>query len=128
MKKIMVNLDKNMISKSSSKTTKKKGTKKKAKVVMPKLSNMYCPSNMTLEGWQVALRQQQAEKENFSVIQDDERYNPGVYRVINPASRNEYKVVYRGKDSMWNFCSCYDFKTSQLGTCKHLEAVKMWTR
>lgn len=48
--------------------------------------------------------------------------------MINPTTHNEYKVVYRGKGSTWNYCSCYDFKTSQLGTCKHLEAVKMWAR
>lgn len=106
----------------------KKTKKKRAKVVMPKLNNVSCPSDMTLEGWQVALRQQQAEKENFAISQPDDKYNPGIYSVINPTTRNEYKVVYRGKGSMWNFCSCYDFKTSQLGTCKHLEAVKMWAR
>ena len=33
-----------------------------------------------------------------------------------------------GSDSQWNYCSCYDFKTSQLGTCKHMEAVKLWVR
>lgn len=112
----------------ASKTTKKKATKKRAKVVIPKLNNVSCPSNMTLEEWQIALRQQQAKKELFSVSQVDEKHNPGVYCVVNPMTRNEYKVVYRGKNSLWNFCSCLDYKTSQLGTCKHLEAVKMWTK
>ena len=28
----------------------------------------------------------------------------------------------------WNYCSCMDFKASQLGTCKHLEGVKPWIR
>ena len=95
---------------------------------MPKLNNVSCPSNMTLEVWQIALRQQQAKKELFVISQIDDKYNPGTYSVINPTTRNEYKVVYRGKGSTWNYCSCYDFKTSQLGTCKHLEAVKMWAR
>ena len=35
-------------------------------------------------------------------------------------------MVYRGAASEWNYCSCFDFKTAQLGTCKHLEAVKLW--
>ncbi|MBQ7063223.1 MAG: DEAD/DEAH box helicase, partial [Bacteroidales bacterium] len=39
--------------------------------------------------------------------------------------KEEYKVVYRGENSTWNYCSCMDFKTSQLGTCKHLEAVSL---
>lgn len=34
--------------------------------------------------------------------------------------------MYRGANSEWNYCSCMDFKTSKLGTCKHLEAVKKW--
>ena len=107
----------------------KKGSKtKKAKVVMPKMNNITKPQAMTLEEWQVALRQQQAEKEPFAISMVDEEHCPGEYRVRNAATRNEYKVVYRGKDSVWNYCSCMDFKTSQLGTCKHLEAVKMWTR
>ena len=93
---------------------------------MPKLNNVVKPQSMTLEEWQVALRQQQAEKEFFSISQVDEEYCPGEYRVGNAMTRNEYKVVYRGKNSMWNYCSCMDFKTSQLGTCKHLEAVKLW--
>lgn len=119
--------DKNTNRKSSVKGTKKT-TKKRAKVTIPKYSNLLCPSNMTLEQWQIALRQQQAQKESYDVSSVDEKYCPGVYRVCNLSSQTEYKVVYRGKESLWNFCSCLDFKTSQLGTCKHLEAVKLWTK
>lgn len=111
------------------KATKKKGTKRKrAKVVVPKMNNLFKPSGMSLVEWQIALRKQQAEKETFAISQVDEKFAPGVYRVGNAVTRQEYKVVYRGKDSMWNFCSCFDYKTSQLGTCKHLEAVKLWTK
>lgn len=60
-------------SKLFSKGAKKAGTKKKkAKVVMPKLSNLHCPSDMSLEEWQVALRQQQAKKDSFVITQVDE--------------------------------------------------------
>lgn len=107
---------------------KTKGRRKRAKVVMPKINNMQKPAGMKLEEWQVALRKLQAEKETFAIRMVDEQYAPGEFRVANAATRNEYKVVYRGKDSQWNYCSCYDFKTSQLGTCKHMEAVKLWVR
>lgn len=107
---------------------KTKGRRKRAKVVMPKINNMQKPAGMKLEEWQVALRKLQAEKETFAIRMVDEQYAPGEFRVANAATRNEYKVVYRGKDSLWNYCSCYDFKTSQLGTCKHMEAVKLWVR
>lgn len=116
-------------SKAEKKTGKKKTTKRKrAKVVVPKMTNLYKPENMSLVEWQMALRKQQAEKEAFVVSKVDDVDSSGEYRVENPAKRNAYKVVYRGKDSIWNYCSCMDFKTSQLGTCKHLEAVKLWTK
>ena len=80
---------------------------------------------MTLEEWQCALRRQAAERELLGVAAVDAQLCPGEYRVTNPKSGEEYKVVYRGKTSTWNYCSCMDFKTSQLGTCKHLEAVRL---
>ena len=116
--------------KSKTKPASKKNVKKrkKAKVVIPRMTNVMKPQGMTLVEWQVALRRQQAEKENFIISQVDEKFCPGEYSVKNHLTRNEYKVVYRGKGSVWNYCSCLDFKTSQLGTCKHLEAVKSWLR
>ena len=115
---------------SKTKPASKKNVKKrkKAKVVIPRMTNVMKPQGMTLVEWQVALRRQQAEKENFIISQVDEKFCPGEYSVKNHLTRNEYKVVYRGKGSVWNYCSCLDFKTSQLGTCKHLEAVKSWLR
>lgn len=56
----------------------------------------------------------------------DEEHAPGEYRVRNPKTQQEYKVVYRGAKSQWNYCSCLDFKASRLGTCKHIEALKQW--
>ncbi len=116
--------------KTSSKTSanSKSSKTKKAKVVVPKMNNVVKPQSLSLEEWQVALRQQQAEKEVFTISQVDEEYCPGEYKIGNAITRNEYKVVYRGRNSMWNYCSCMDFKTSQLGTCKHLEAVKLWVK
>jgi hypothetical protein len=31
----------------------------------------------------------------------------------------------RSRDIILNFCSCPDFKTNQLGTCKHIESARM---
>ena len=88
-----------------------------------RLSNTIKPAEMGLEEWQVALRQQQALRERFAI---SEQLSPGEYQVRNPRSRNQYKVIYRGAYSPWNYCSCPDFRTSGLGTCKHVEAVKLW--
>lgn len=103
-------------------------TTKKTKVTTVKVSYHYKPDNLTLEEWQVALRRQAAEKENFQISEIDRKEYPGYYKVMNPVSLGEYRVVYRGRESPWNYCSCMDFKTNQLGTCKHLEAVKLWMR
>nr|SIP56435.1 RNA polymerase-associated protein RapA [uncultured bacterium] len=91
-----------------------------------KVSYHYKPDNLTLEQWQIALRKQAAMKETFSITEINTKEYPGYYKVKNPVSRNEYSVVYRGDESPWNYCSCMDFKVSRLGTCKHLEAVKLW--
>lgn len=101
----------------------KKATKKKKKV---KVSHIVKPENMTLEEWQIKLRKQVTDIEHFDISCVDDVLCPGEYIVHNPEKNNEYKVVYRGANSEWNYCSCMDFKTSRLGTCKHIEAVKKW--
>ncbi len=103
-----------------SKTTKMSKTKRKKKTIKPQISHLYRPGSVDLVTWQIKLRKQMAKTEMLSVSDRE----PGVYDVHNPKSGEEYKVVYRGARSPWNYCSCMDFKTSRLGTCKHLEAVK----
>ena len=91
-----------------------------------KLSHLVKPNGVTLEDWQVMLRMQQASREALDVECVSERYYPGEYRVSSPKSGGVYKVVFRGAKSPWNYCDCMDFKTSQLGTCKHIEAARQW--
>ena len=91
-----------------------------------RLSNTIKPAEMGLEEWQVALRRQQALRERFIISELGPLFSPGEYQVRNPKSRSQYKVIYRGAYSPWNYCSCPDFRTSGLGTCKHIEGVKLW--
>lgn len=91
-----------------------------------RLSHTVKPADMGLEEWQVALRQQQAQRERFTISELSPQFSPGEYQVRNPRTRSQYKVIYRGAYSPWNYCSCPDFRTSGLGTCKHVEAVKLW--
>lgn len=100
-----------------------KATKKKKRLTV---SHIVRPVGLSLKEWQVALRKQMAETEQFAISCVDDKLCPGEYTVSNPKTANEYKVVYRGANSEWNYCSCMDFKTSRLGTCKHVEAVKRW--
>ena len=112
--------------KEAFKGTKGKKTTKKGKGGKHNVSCYVKPENMTAEEWQVKLRKQAAQTERFVVECVDDELCPGEYIVRNPLKNNEYKVVYRGANSAWNYCSCMDFKTSRLCTCKHLEAVKLW--
>src|SRR4029079_16772132 len=45
------------------------------------------------------------------------------YRVTNPDSGGQYTVAVRGLEVGDNTCTCPDFKSNTLGTCKHIEAV-----
>lgn len=111
------------------KNVNKTGNAKKRKTVkQTKISWIVKPEGMTLTEWQIALRKQIAQEEHFGISCVDEKLLPGEYSVKTPKTKQEYKVVYRGAKSEWNYCSCFDFKTAQLGTCKHLEAVKLWIR
>ena len=99
----------------------KKSTKKKKKKEIPYHRR---PEGMAMEKWQIALRKQFVHDNDFSI----EKISPEIvyadYLVSNPASRNIYKVALRSPGHLGqNFCNCYDFRVSRLGTCKHVEAV-----
>src|SRR5574344_2011172 len=104
----------------------RKSTDKTGKTGKRKLSNLVKPDQMGVEEWPIELRKQIAIEENFGINYVNKLLCPGEYLVSNSQTRSDYKVVYRGVKSKWNYCSCMDFKTSQLGTCKQIEAVKLW--
>ena len=81
------------------------------------------PSEMSLEDWQIALRRQFVQVKSFGI--ENMRDHPvfSDFTVTNPENKNSYKVSIRDNEHSMNFCSCFDFKTNQLGTCKHIEAV-----
>lgn len=107
-------------------SSKAKTSSKAKKSKKPKISYYVKPEKMSLEEWQIKLRKQAAQAEHFAIHCVDDELCPGEYLVRNPLKNNDYKVVYRGANSPWNYCSCMDFKTSRLGTCKHVEAVRLW--
>ncbi|MDR0824632.1 MAG: DEAD/DEAH box helicase [Prevotella sp.] len=101
------------------KSTKKTSTKPQSTIPYHRK-----PDNLSLEAWQKALRRQYVVNKPFGIIKINDTKSPfGDYNVKNPETNNSYKVAFRGIDSPMNFCSCLDFKTNGLGTCKHLEAV-----
>lgn len=89
---------------------------------LPKYNPNRRPEDMSLEEWQIALRRQAASRECL-IVKPIDFAREGYFNVDNPQTGRKYSVVYRGQSSPWNYCSCPDFHTNQLGTCKHLEAV-----
>lgn len=81
------------------------------------------PKNMSPEQWQIALRKQVAERENFGI---EPPYEQGDAFVVSSSKSNRvYTVHYYGPEATRNRCECMDFKTSGLGTCKHIEAITL---
>lgn len=87
------------------------------------ISHLKKPTNLTVMEWQAILRKQIAVLQKFRITNVGNGKVFSDYTVHNTATQNSYKVALRSKDNTLNFCSCYDFKTNQLGTCKHIEAV-----
>lgn len=99
--------------------------KRRAKVLgkkkQPKLSRLAKPDDMSLEDWQVELRRQFGREQRFRYVNVGDHAVFSDFEVNNPASGNTYRVRVRGPRPGDNFCTCPDFATNTLGTCKHIE-------
>jgi len=98
-------------------------TKTKEEKITKRIPYYRKPDDMTVEEWQVALRKQFAEKQNFTFKNIGDHPVFSDFNVFNPVSGNTYKVAIRSYEFGANFCSCPDFKINDLGTCKHIEYV-----
>ena len=87
----------------------------------PKLSRLQKPAGMSLEEWQVELRRQFGRDQKFRLKNVGDHPALSDFQVSNPASGNTYRVTVRGPGAGDNSCTCPDFATNTLGTCKHIE-------
>lgn len=87
----------------------------------PKLSRAYAPADLSPVDWQRALRRQFGSQQAFGLENLGDEPFFSEFRVSNPASKSSYRVAIRGLGPGGNFCSCPDYATNELGTCKHLE-------
>ena len=76
---------------------------------------------MSIDAWQRALRQQFGREQKFLLKRAGGPPVFSEFELTNPQTRNTYRVVIRGSEPGSNFCSCPDFATNTLGTCKHVE-------
>ncbi len=72
---------------------------------------------------QIDIRRQRARDGKFAIENVGKKRVFSEYRVSNPQTGGKYAVTVRGFDVGENFCTCPDFKSNTLGTCKHIEAV-----
>lgn len=72
---------------------------------------------------QIDLRRQRAREGKFTIENLGKKKVFSEYRVTNPQTAGSYTVTIRGLEVGENLCTCPDFKSNTLGTCKHVEAV-----
>ncbi|HET9643660.1 MAG TPA: SNF2-related protein, partial [Burkholderiaceae bacterium] len=73
---------------------------------------------MSVEDWQASLRRQYGREQAFIL---ERLGDEPEFIVTNPQSKGRYRVALRGMEPGNNYCSCPDFATNDLGTCKHIE-------
>ena len=78
---------------------------------------------LTTDADEIARRRERAAAERMR-IDAGERSEP-VFATftVRSAAGAEYRVEIRSLTTLENSCSCPDFRTNGLGTCKHIEAV-----
>jgi superfamily II DNA or RNA helicase len=89
----------------------------------PKLSRLRRPDALPVDDWQVGLRRQYGRDQAFGVENLGSEPVFSEYAVSNPQTGGRYRVAIRGAGLGDNYCSCPDFTTNDLGTCKHIEYV-----
>ncbi len=67
------------------------------------------------------IREKRAEKGDFAI----EKYSRKADIFDSYEVNDRYTVELRSLDEKINSCSCPDFETNGLGTCKHIEAVRL---
>lgn len=72
---------------------------------------------------QIGLRRERAKAEPVEIENVGQNRVFSDFRVTNRKTGGCYTVVIRSLEGDDNSCTCPDFRTNNLGTCKHVEAV-----
>ena len=99
--------------------TKNSGKQKKKKA--KRISYHKQPEEMSLREWQIGLRRQFGKEQGFELANLGGHPVWSDFTVSNPERNTVYRLALRGQEPGDNFCSCLDFRTNGLGTCKHIE-------
>lgn len=106
---------------------KSKSTSRSARVNKPlkeqKLSRTQAPAEISLVEWQRILRRQFGREQTFDLENIGNESLFSEFRVGNAQSKSSHRVAIRGRLPGDNYCTCPDYATNELGTCKHIEFV-----
>ncbi len=71
---------------------------------------------------QIERRRQRGLKEITRIVN---KGNDSIFSLfdVSSLSGQTYRVQIRSLSEMLNSCSCQDYRTNLIGTCKHIEAV-----
>src|SRR6516165_10776784 len=72
---------------------------------------------------QIDIRRKRAAAEQYRIQNLGRNRVFSDYQVTNPTTGGQYQVSIRGFEVGDNTCTCPDYRTNTLGTCKHVEAV-----
>ena len=87
-----------------------------------RLSRLHKPADMSLEDWQLELRRQFGREQDVRAEELGDEPVFSEFEVTNPQSPDAPTASrIRGARPGDNFCTCPDFATNTLGTCKHIE-------
>lgn len=86
-----------------------------------RLSRTHAPTDLSPVEWQRALRRQFGREQSFLLENLGAHPFISEFKVTNPVSKSSYRLAIRGPGPGGNFCSCPDYATNELGTCKHIE-------
>lgn len=100
---------------------KSKPAKPPKSATEPRLSRTRRPETLPVVDWQAALRRQFGREQRFGLRNLGAEPVFSTFRVDNPDSRTHYHVTIHGLEPGRNRCTCWDYATNHLGTCKHIE-------
>ncbi|MEO8409110.1 MAG: DEAD/DEAH box helicase [Propionivibrio sp.] len=88
-----------------------------------RLSRNVAPPSLSPIDWQRALRRQFGREQDFGLENTGVEPFFSEFRVSNRQARSSYRVAIRGRLPGDNYCTCPDYASNELGTCKHIEFV-----
>ncbi|MBI3154271.1 MAG: DEAD/DEAH box helicase [Burkholderiales bacterium] len=112
---------------ASGKPGRRKPARRRAAGDEPQLSRQRPPPGLDADDsvawaeWQRALRRQYGRRQPFTLRAIDADGPFGEHEVGNPETGRAYRVRIHAALPGANRCSCADFASNELGTCKHIE-------